>query len=209
MADQYKLTVYNKSGANAQVAVYQNYPSLTGYGLVWFTQLIDNTNNHSYTWEIDWAVNWGTSSQPLVPGVQYTSGGQPVDMEPNSQTGINFVTLTYDGDFTMKNPIHSDNVPSGSMQVKTDTSFTVQQSEKMSVAVYMNGSPTFAMQGRPNGTYNFDTHPTYWLCITDSKKGVAVDGNFVSSPTKVEFKDGVTSLAFELNNENQFIPHQD
>jgi hypothetical protein len=91
------------------------------------------------------------------------------------------------------------------MLVTTDATFTVAQSQAMSLAVYMNSLPAFAMQGKPNGNFLFDTHPTYWLCTTDSKQGVAVSGTFVSSPTQFAFAQGVTSLKFKLTETLQFI----
>jgi len=89
--------------------------------------------------------------------------------------------------------------------VTTDASFTVDQSNAMSLAVYMNSLPAFAMQGEPNGNFLFDTHPTYWICTTESKQGVAVSGTFVSNPTQFEFANGVTSLNFTLTDTLQFI----
>lgn len=92
------------------------------------------------------------------------------------------------------------------MLVKTDSTFTVTQSLAMSLAVYMNSLPAFAMQGKPNGNFLFDTHPTYWICTTDSKQGVAVSGTFVSSPTQFAFADGISSLNFKLDETLKFVP---
>jgi hypothetical protein len=91
------------------------------------------------------------------------------------------------------------------MEIASDRSFTVKESEKMSVSVYMDDKPTFAMQGKPNGKYLFDTRPTYYICVTDSKTGVAVSGAFVTSPTEAQFSGGTTDLAFELSDTLEFI----
>jgi hypothetical protein len=189
------------------VAVYQDFPSITGLSLVWFSKNINDSNNNTFTWDIPWALNWGTTPAPLVPGVMWSSGGTPVEVYPNTTGGINEMTVSYsNGDFISKDPLNNPDIPLGSMEAITDTSFTVQQAANMSIAVYMNGLPTFAMQGRPNGKYLFDTHPTYYVCVTDHKVGVAVTGSFVSSPTKVVFAGGSTSLEYNLDGTLTFNP---
>jgi len=128
-------------------------------------------------------------------------------MNPTASGGKNAMGVSCsDGQF-LTNPLayHNPEVTSGKMLVKTDASFTVPQAKNMSVAVYMNSLPAFAMQGKPNGNYLFDTHPTYWICTTDSKQGVAVSGTYVSSPKQFSFANGVTSLNFELNDTLEFV----
>ncbi|ADU71593.1 hypothetical protein [Pantoea sp. At-9b] len=206
----YSISVLNSSGAAANIAIYQTYPSLLAAGglpLVWLTQNVNDGNTNTYNWSINWAMNWGTSEDVLSPGILWSSGGPIQNMDPVTSSGNNAMGVTYsNGQFqTSPTAYHNAQVASGSMLVATDTTFTVAQSKKMSVAVYMNSLPTFAMQGKPNGNYLFDTHPTYWICTTDSKQGVAVSGNYVSSPTQFSFADGVTSLKFELNETLQFV----
>lgn len=205
----YSLSVQNASGAPANIAIYQTYPNLAGgLPLVWLLQNVNDGNTNTYNWSIDWAVNWGTTDQPLAPGVKWNSGGPLQAMDPTSNKGNNEMGVTYSGGQFQTSPtaFHDAEVPSGSMLVKTDTTFTVPQSRAMSVAVYMNSLPAFAMQGKPNGQYLFDTHPTYWICTTDSKQGVAVSGTFVSSPTQFQFAAGVTALKFKLTDSLQFVP---
>lgn len=204
----YSISVLNSSGAPANVAIYQTYPNLkTGLPLVWLLQTINNGNTNTYNWSIDWALNWGTTEQPLAPGVLWSSGGPLQNMNPTAAGGNNEMGVTYSsGQFqTSPTAFYDPEVPSGSMLVKTDASFTVSQSLAMSLAVYMNSLPAFAMQGKPNGNFLFDTHPTYWICTTDSKQGVAVSGTFVSSPTQFSFTEGVTSLKFKLTDTLEFV----
>ncbi|ATM95840.1 Uncharacterised protein [Yersinia frederiksenii] len=205
----YSISVLNASGAPANVAIYQTYPNLiSGLPLVWLLQTINSGNTNTYNWSIDWALNWGTTEQPLAPGVKWSSGGPLQSMNPTASSGNNSMGVTYtNGQFQTK-PLAYNNpeVASGSMLVTTDSTFTVTQSQAMSLAVYMNSLPAFAMQGKPNGNFLFDTHPTYWICTTDSKQGVAVSGTFVSSPTQFAFADGITSLNFKLNETLQFVP---
>ncbi|WP_459175630.1 hypothetical protein [Ewingella americana] len=205
----YSISVKNSSGGAANVAIYQTYPNLvTGLPLVWLLQTVNDGNTNSYNWSIDWALNWGTTEQPLAPGVLWSSGGPIQNMNPTTSGGKNAMGVTFtNGQFqTQPTAYNNPEVASGSMLVKTDSTFTVGQSKAMSVAVYMNSLPAFAMQGKPNGNFMFDTHPTYWICTTDSKIGVAVSGTFVSSPLQFAFSDGITSLSFELNDTLQFVP---
>ncbi|WP_455424553.1 hypothetical protein [Dryocola sp. LX212] len=205
----YSISVLNSSGAPANVAIYQTFPNLVGgLPLVWLLQTVNNGNTNTYNWSIDWALNWGTTEQPLAPGVQWSSGGPIQSMNPTTSSGNNKMGVTYvNGQFqTSPTAYHDPEVPSGSMLVSTDSTFTVPQSLAMSVAVYMNSLPAFAMQGKPNGNFLFNTHPTYWICTTDSKQGVAVSGTFVSSPTQFAFADGITSLKFKLDETLSFVP---
>ncbi|QQG27998.1 hypothetical protein JFY74_18350 [Pectobacterium carotovorum] len=204
----YDISVSNESGAAANIAIYQTYPNITnGLPLVWLRQTINDGNNNTYSWSVDWALNWGTSEKTLVPGVLWQSGGPIQNMNPTVPEGKNAIGVSYsDGQFQTSSLAHyNKDVSSGSMLISTDTSFTVTESKLMSVAVYMNALPTFAMQGKPNGNFLFDTHPIYWICCTDSNVGVAVQGTFVSSPTQFSFPDGVTSLNFTLDETLKFV----
>jgi hypothetical protein len=67
----YSITIKNNSGGSQNVAVYQNYPDIEGHPLVGFAKNINNSNHNKFSWEIDWALNWGTSDQTLVPGVKW------------------------------------------------------------------------------------------------------------------------------------------
>jgi len=206
----YSISVTNASGAPANVAIYQSYPNLTtGLPLVWLLQTVNNGNKNTYNWSIDWALNWGTTPQTLAPGVQWSSGGPIQKMNPTTSGGTNSMGVTYTNSQFQTSPTAFNNpdVESGSMLVTTDTTFTVGQSSAMSLAVYMNSLPAFAMQGKPNGKFKFDTHPTYWICTTEAKQGVAVSGTYVSSPTQFQFADGVTSLNYTLNETLAFVPN--
>ncbi|MEX3816582.1 hypothetical protein AB3X96_41730 [Paraburkholderia sp. BR13439] len=204
----YSISVVNSSGAPAKVAIYQTYPNLkTGLPLVWLLQTINDGNTNTYHWTVDWALNWGTSDQPLTPGVEWCSGGPIQTMDPTTANGNNAMGVIYSNDQFKTSPLafHDKKVPNGSMLVMTDTSFTVRESTNMSIAVYMNSLPAFAMPGKPNGKYIFDTHPTYWICTTEEKKGVAVSGTYVSNPKEVVFGDGINEIDFKLDETLQFV----
>lgn len=202
----YSLGIQNDSGAAQNIAVYQNYPNLTGNPVVWFSQNVNNTTHHTYAWQITWGLNWGTSPQPLVPGVSYTSGGETVTVDPITTGAVNSIPISYRNGFQTGTPANNPILPTGDMEISTNTTFTVPESLEMSVAVYMYGKPIFAMQGRPNGKYLFDTHPTYYICVTDAKEGVAVSGTFVTSPTAIIYADGETDLSYKLTPTLQFLP---
>ena len=196
----YSLKITNNSGASQNIAIYQSHPNAdAGLPLVWVSKAIHNTNHNTFEWDINWQLNWGTSAQKLIPGVMWTSGGSPVDVNPVSAGGINQIGITYfNDDFSTNSKIHNNAVPQGTVKAVTDTSFTVAESEKMSIAIYMDNKPALAMQGKPNGSYLYHTHPTYYLCVTDVKEGTAVSSEFVNSPTPVVYQDGQTALSYEL-----------
>jgi rhizosphere induced protein len=205
----YSLSVTNQSGGTQNIAVYQQYPDLvTGLPLVWFAKSVPDGNKTTFSWSIDWALNWGTTSQQLAPGVQWTSGGTLQNMDPTTTGGNNSMGITYSGSEFATSPsaFYDSSVPSGDMLVTTDTTFTVNQARLMSIAVYMNSLPAFAVQGEPNGKFLFQTHPTYWICTTSAQQSVAISEEFVSSPTEFVFNPGVTSLSYRLNDELQFVP---
>jgi hypothetical protein len=203
----YTISVKNQSGEDVKVAIYQAYPAQDGLSLVWLRKQINEDNSTDFNWEINWGLNWGTTDQKLAPGVQWNSHGPAQDMNPTAAKGTNAMGVVYSGSEFRTDPkaYNDPNVESGSMQVKTDDSFSVKQAKAMSLAVYMNGLPAFAMQGQPRGTFTFATHPTYYICTTDHKQGVAVTGNFVSNPTEIVFAAGVTTLSYVLNDELEFV----
>jgi hypothetical protein len=204
----YSLTVTNNSGAAQNIAIYQQYPDVVGgLPLVWILKNVNDGNKTTFSWSVDWGLNWGTTEDVLAPGVKWASGGPYQSMEPAVQGGNNAMGITYvNGEFSTNSPaFYSSSVKPGDMLVTTDTSFTVTQAKLMSVAAYMNKLPALAVQGKPNGKYSFHTHPTYWLCTTDSNQGVAISDDYVSSPTQFTFADGVTSLSYVLNDKLQFV----
>jgi hypothetical protein len=204
----YTLKVSNKNSATQNVAVYQKNPNATdALPLVWFRHTMHSGNNYTFTWDIAWALNWGTTPVPLDGGVLWSSGGTPVTIEPDTIGGKNQMTVSYEAeDFVTKDVINNSHLSAGKMQVITDGAFTSTQATNMSIAVYMDGKAALAMQGKPNGTYTFDTHPTYYLCVTDHEEGVAVTGDYVSSATEVKFEAGITELAYELTDGMLFKP---
>jgi hypothetical protein len=202
----YSIKVINKSGAAQNVAIYQTYPNLEGgMPLVWIKKGINNGNENTFEWDISWALNWGTSEQQLQEGVLWESGGTPQDVEPNTFGGKNAMGVSYSNeDFKNSEAYNDPKLQQGSMLVTTDTSFTVIESQKLSISIYMDDKPVFAMQGKPNGTYKFDTHPVYWLCVTDHRENVVISGTLVTAPTEATFANGITDLEFELTETLEF-----
>lgn len=204
----YTISVTNNSGESVQVAIYQTYPDIDGLPLVWLLQQIPDGNTNSLSWEINWALNWGTTPQQLIPGVQWTSGGPVQNMDPTGSSGNNAMGITFqNGQFvTSPTAFYDKTVQPGNMQVATDGSFTVKDSRAMSLAVYTNSLAAFVMAGQPNGTYLFETHPTYWICTTQHKQGVTVSGTFVTNPLEMQFTAGTTTLNYVLDDTLTFVP---
>ncbi len=204
---KYSIKVQNSSGDDANIAIYQAYPTMDGLSLVWLLNRANEGNLTQFDWDVNWALNWGTTPTALKPGVQWSSSGKAQNMSPTEAGGVNAMGLKFSNEQFRTEPIafYNKELNLGDMQVKTDDSFTVKQAKNMSIAVCMNGIPAFAMKGKPSGTYTFNTHPTYYICTTDHKKGVAVDGTFVSNPTEIVFSAGVTELSYVLNDKLKFV----
>jgi hypothetical protein len=203
MSTPYSLTIANTGSSPAQVAMYSTLPSEGGsaHSIIMFSQQIDASDSHTYTWNLNWELGWGTSIVPLTNGVSFTSQGNPINVSPHKgdQNGI---SITYDGDFSSAGTT-SSKLEDTHLKITTDDSFTKTDSAKMSVCAYLSDKPIFAMQGEPNGVYDLTTHPTYYLAVTDQKEGIAVSGTFISNAQKIEF-DGVFDLSCSLNDRNEF-----
>lgn len=104
----YSISVLNASGAPANVAIYQTYPNLiAGLPLVWLLQTVNNGNTNTYNWSIDWALNWGTTEQPLAPGVKWSSSKPMQSMNPTASSGNNSMGLLTPAVSSKQNRWHS------------------------------------------------------------------------------------------------------
>ena len=203
---QLSLTIHNQSGDVQNIAILQKLPNSPAVPLIWFSQQINNTNQHTYKWNVTWGLNWGTTDAPLAQGVMFSSGGTVVACEPDGQTGVNSMSLSYENSDFASSATGHQAIKEGSLLVTTDKSFTVQDAQFMAISVYMDNKPALAIHGRPNGSVLFDTHPTYYVCVTDDAEGIAVDANFMSSATPIVFADGTTNLEYVLDNTLAFNP---
>ena len=200
------LTIENASDDNAIIAVFQTNPLVpSAISLVWFSQKINNLNTHKFTWAVDWSVNFDNSGM-LQAGIDWTSTGQPVSLNPNTVGGSNLVPLSYNGDFELG---IASNVPDeklGSFQVVSDKTYTNTDAKKLSVSAYMNGTPALAIECPPDTDIQFSTHPTYYVARINSVIGSQISASAITGATKIIFEDGITDLSFTLNDTNTFIP---
>ncbi|MBE8994286.1 hypothetical protein [Microcystis aeruginosa] len=235
---QYSLTIKNLSGADQDVALFQVDDPGSGYPLVWLSQKILSGNNYTFTWCTKWYLGFGSTSEPLKPGVAYVSQNQ-IEVKPNDANGSNEIQIQYDDrsfKFSSSSPYNNDKIDNGVMQIITDTSFTVEQSSLMSVALYMNDKPILASQGKPGTQYQFYTNTIYYLTVTDIPEGSVLPSftpkgsvlpSFtpsnssimmecakpttiaISQPTQVNFPAGQTALTYNLTNVLMFELVQD
>lgn len=218
MPQKYNLKVINKSGEPQTVGVYQDYPGLQGLSLVWFSKYIVSTtnekgeiqgNNHQFEWSINWGLGWGTTPALLAAGVTFKSSGavQSVEPSPMSTNGIQigYSSVKNDGDFTQV-AIKDSGLKNGQLRISTTDDFSISQATHMSVAVHMDGKAAFAMHGKPNGNYLIDTHPHYYLAVTDEAISTAISGSYVSSPREVAFEN-IFEVTCELNDHLSFNCH--
>ncbi|MBC1225420.1 hypothetical protein GNF10_35055 [Nostoc sp. UCD121] len=213
---EYSLTIHNSSGADQNIALFQADALKSGFPLIWLSKKISNDNHHTFDWSIIWGLGYGSTSQPLDVGVSYVSQ-KMMQVRPNDASGVNEIHIKYDDqNFTFSEPYYNDKIESGVMQIITDTSFTVEDSLKMSVAVYMKNKPILVSQGRPNYQYQFYTNTIYYLTVTDIPEGsvlpvftssnssmmkfISQPNSAISKPTKVNFSASKNELRYNLNN---------
>jgi len=225
---QYSLTIKNLSGADQDVALFQVDDPGSGYPLVWLSHTINSGQNYTFRWSTKWDLGFGSTSEPLKPGVAYVSQNQ-IEVKPNDANGSNEIQIQYDDGsfkFSSSSPYNNDKIDNGVMQIITDTSFTVEQSSLTSVALYMNDKPILASQGKPGTQYQFYTNTIYYLTVTDILEGSVLPSftpsNFsimmecakpttiaISQPTQVNFPTGQTALTYKLTNVLMFELVQD
>lgn len=222
---KYSLTIQNSSGSDQNIALFQVSNPKSGLPLNWLSKKIPNGNNYIFQWDINWGLGYGSTSQPLNVGVSYVSQ-RIIEVRPNDASGVNEILISYkDQSFTSSEPYYNDNIDNGFIQIITDTSFTVEDSSLMSVAVYMNDKPILVSQGRPNSQYQFYTNTTYYLTVTDLPENSVLPSftpsssrmmNLmmmpivrqptveISKPTEVDFSAGKTDLTYQLTNLLEF-----
>jgi hypothetical protein len=203
----YSLIIKNSSGLSKTVAIYQIFPnSGTNFSLVLFSKLIpENVQPVTFKWEMDWGLNWGTSSDPLATGVAFAPGGLLVPTQPNLAGGINTLEITYENkSFTSKNSWHDLSLTIGKLQVITDSTFTAIQAGKMSVALYLNGNASVAFSGQPNSKYPIDvSNPAYYLVVTDLLESEVISVNGLAPITRAVMSNSKELPPFTTANPSQ------
>lgn len=206
----YNLRVKNSGTAKQHVAVFQDYPSISktiGLPLIWYSKVISSGNTEEFKWDINWGLNFGTTTAPLVPGVQYSSKGTTISVEPDPNgSNPNGMKVGYTKDSTdpTGGDFHSESytdrsLAPGKLGIKTSKEFTVHDADKLALTIYMNGKAAFAVHGKPNGNYAVDTHPTYWIAVTEEKEGVAVTVDYIGGARQFEYHNGNTDINCDLN----------
>ncbi|MEI7210093.1 hypothetical protein WCT90_16445 [Pectobacterium carotovorum] len=213
----YSVNVTNNSGAQQNIAIFLSDASdNSGFSLVWSLRTINDGGNYSFQWDQNaFGLGWGSSSLPIDASVQFNSGQSPTAVYPGVAGGANGLPIQYKSSsgFFSGSPYVNSSLYN-KLEITTDTSFTVQNSLTMSVALYMGASPALVIQGAPNTYYYFDlSQISYYLTVTNLTQGSALpkpntnsnlllkptERTSISNPTKIEFSLGEPSLAYILN----------
>ncbi len=198
-SNNYNISITNLSKVDKTVAIYQEYDT-EGLPLIWISKRIPAGVQKNFCWSIDYGLSYGTTTTELRNGVSWSSSGPVHNVFPNEKGGKNSCSFTYESDaFVLGEPFNNEDVPLGSMEISTDKTFFAENSVNTSLSVYMNGKPAFAMPADPNGLYRFRATPTYFMCVTESKEGTAISGSYFSTSKEAKFKNGSTSLEFNLD----------
>lgn len=211
----YSVTIENNSGAPQNVAIFVKLDLNQVFSLVWRSQTINNGGNYQFKWnEKAFGLGWGTSVQPIDIGVPFISGHPPVAVEPYTAGGKNTQQIKYANQGFMFGDTYYNNDLNNALAIITDSSFTVEQSLTMSVALYMDLFPALAVQGAPNTLYYFDlTQVKYYITVTNLMPGAVLpdlimQASFYSTPSfattmttpaMLVFSPGVTNLRYQLD----------
>ncbi|WP_145543169.1 hypothetical protein [Yersinia frederiksenii] len=212
----YSVYVTNDSGAPQNVAIFMSDGSSnSGFSLVWSLKTINDGGNYLFNWDqTTFGLGWGSSDRPIDVGVLFVSGQTPTAVFPNTAGGDNILPIQYKNGAFLSGEPYTNSSLFNKLEIKTDTSFTVSNSLTMSVALYMGITPALVIQGMPNTDYYFDVpQMSYYLTVTDLALGAALPKPntqtsddlriqltaSMSTPTKIAFGPGDTSLEYVLS----------
>jgi len=201
MSDQLNLTIVNNSQIDLTFAVFGTLPNRPDYGtvsLAWLLQQINKGgNNHTFTWNTDWAFMWSAMGTEL--GYQWTATGKALPANANSDDKCAAV-FGYNGDFTLA---HGPGTADGQTLRISDTPQVPTPDVKVSsVGLALNGSPICAVQAGPNLTQTFTLHPTYYIGAGTYVKGEMVDIANSTGFQVLKYENGNTALTAILNKDN-------
>ncbi|NYU08315.1 hypothetical protein A8O28_04780 [Enterobacteriaceae bacterium CCUG 67584] len=216
---KYALTLVNQSGAPQKIALLLTDPDdISLFTLVWFHKVINDEGVEVFSWEPDaFGLGWGHTPGPVDNNMPFRSGALPVAVNPWAMDANNTISLSWKREGFCTSAPYRENFLNGLLAVKTDTTFTVNQSMTMNVALYLDKTPALLMQGRPNSLYEFDvSRLSYFIMVTDNLPGSVIPrlqfpshNNFHNASaggmTKIEFTPGITDLKYKLNRTLQFI----
>ena len=205
---QYKISVKNEQDQGRHIAIYADYPELSSsadsYGVIFRSIPITPLGNNQLVWDLEWEIQWATSNEVLAPGTFFSQSGQkhplldePQDINSYKMRKTEFGFEIYDG--TKK-----AGLPETDFELSSNGSWDQNPDTKTNICVLVGGSKCFALKAQPSTLTTFNTHPTYFICITDEKTGTVVSSSSVTIPTKVVFGDK-TNLQFTLTKQNTFV----
>lgn len=226
----YKLTIENQSGSSRSVIIFHTNPPYSSNVLVWEKKFVPNQTKTTFSWnEACFSLGFGTVSPLLETGGTYTSNYDEL-MSPNDSNGNNQLNINYvNGSFNPVSSIHNASLNLGELQITTDTSFTVNDSQYLAVSLSIDKSPVLISQGMPNTYYQFSCHTTAYVAISSYAIGTILPriplpsslprtlhptqfsinraGNSLSSPTQLPFIAGEkTELFYTITENLTFIP---
>lgn len=201
MSEQLNLTVINNSVIDLTFAVFAKLPTKPDYGtvsLAWLLQQINKGgNNHTFTWNTDWAFIW--SAMGTEVGYQWVAKGKPLPANPNSDATCAAV-FSYNGDFTLT---YGPGTSDGKTLRVTDTpQIPTPDIKQSSVGLALNGSAICATQAGPNLHQAFTLHPTYYIGAGTYVKGEMVDISNSTDFQVLTYENGNIALTAILNKDN-------
>lgn len=196
MAQQYSVTIYNKSSHSDYLMVYQNDPTSwdpNALSIAWFSKF-SNPNPEglarvTFRWDVEWGFSWAETGS-LEDGVIYEASELYV---PNG--GKNKISLDYNGAFFFTNPSVGDDAD----RLYLQESGRIPVVNNGSVGVTMGGNTVYATPARPNQNLTFSPKPSYYLAYGNFEEGQVLDVSTINNPLRLDYPTGVYSLTTTLN----------
>jgi hypothetical protein len=190
----YTVIALNHSTMNGNACVYQQAPNTADsnvMSLAWFSKGMHARTRAEFKWSLDYSFLWSETGV-LVPGVLFSAS------ETLAATLGARVDFNHDG-----TGYFFENETAGTPNKLSIAQGASIPSNQASVGIGMSGSGTFAVQAQPRMNAIFAPHPEYWITFGNISQGEVMDITSVTSQSgKIEFPNGVYSMAAILNEDN-------
>lgn len=206
MANAYALTVVNQSQMQRpRFAVFASLPVKANFesvSLAWFVQEIDETNQYTFRWSLEWAFVWSAQGTDAAAGVAWEATGRRA-ADPDSTTD-SAMAFAYDGDFTFRTaePPQGQQPDGATLWILDDPGIPLPSAKPSSVGVALEGRPVCVLEAGPNLKQTFTLHPTYYIDAGNYRPGQMVDGSDLTAFQRLEYAGGATALTATLNADN-------
>jgi hypothetical protein len=209
MGTKYSVDVQNESEFKPPFfhiyAILPDFPQIDdgGASLAWLTKRIDQRNQYTFEWELDYGFVW--SAQGIEADVIWSAHETiPYQADP-ARENLCMMYFNYDGDFTLGYKNHTPAEKIDKLWIEDSPNIPIPSKQPSSVGVSIHGKPAAAIQAGPNLTHIFTLHPTYYIDCSSFHAGVMIDVATVTTYYKLSFK-GTQKLGVKFTIDNTWEP---